>query len=898
MSKQAPKSSNETASGDYAVGTIVFDKFEILEFIAAGGKGRVFKARDILLDHTVALKVLSGEGANERDFIRFQTEAKTASKLKHNNIATVYDFGLIGSTPYLSMEFVEGCSLDEMLKVDGTLALPLFIDIFTQVCDALVHAHKNGVVHRDLKPANVAIGTNHEDRLSAKILDFGIAKRIDVLVEHDGRLTGTGDIVGTPFYMSPEQARGESVSPQSDVYSLACMMWHCLAGRPPFVAATAIETIMLHQDRTVRKSVSDLPDAIPLALRELLCRMLSKDAAERGDLERDIIPVLQSVAVDGIAGDDEAESDSQTDSQADDTLDTVVDTVPAGKRNNTTAYLIAGVAAVCLLGGLVLLLSITKPAPVEREAVSFHEIMNIPEGVDVDFDKNVDKRRQFAIANETDVGMRFEATDEELLRMKNREKLVTLTLAGSPVTDRALAILADSKKLTKLNLSQTKIETLEHVGKLKELTMLDLKDTKVTDQALRNLSGLIKLRVLALSDCPITDQALVLLPVLPDLHELELEGTDLTGATFDHLKKQKKLATLRIKKTLVTVPNLRNAALQKNITFIDISDCKFIGDKGNALADEFPCTTFQPFGNRLNEETNKAQEALDKKMLSVARNHYERCAGFVEKQYGRSDMREVQYLLAVGRTYRFDDRAKLDDNYEKTIAVWRRAAEIAHENKSFDQEVQANDTIALLTNTLYGFQNAEPLLVANYKRAKEYLPNNLNILDTSAYFLGISYFQNGRFEKGASMLSDSIEYRKKLYGANSAPVATTMVRLGECHRSMKNVNQAKTHLNTALKIFKQHHPSTASQKRALEAGLCALAWIEFDKDPQLALNHNENAMQSARQRSYAPSYQVALEQRLQFYKRLKRPQAEIDEITQLAALNKVEMQQKKEFLEF
>ncbi|MBX9671426.1 MAG: serine/threonine protein kinase, partial [Candidatus Obscuribacterales bacterium] len=192
--------------GDSVVGSILFSKFEVLDVIADGGKGRVLKVRNIDLQSLFALKVLTNSTISDEDMMRFHNEAKIASKLSHPNIASVFDFGSFKGFPYLVMELVDGMSLSEYLKERRVLNLQDFLDVFLQVTKALVHAHRLGVIHRDVKPDNIAVKKD-DTGLTAKLLDFGLAKKIELDTEKIGRLTARGAVLGTPLYMSPEQTR-------------------------------------------------------------------------------------------------------------------------------------------------------------------------------------------------------------------------------------------------------------------------------------------------------------------------------------------------------------------------------------------------------------------------------------------------------------------------------------------------------------------------------------------------------------------------------------------------------------------------------------------------------------------------------------------------------------------
>ena len=232
-------------SEDPLIGTLIAERIEILSLIGAGGMSTVYRAKHLLLDRIVAVKVMQVGKVDDNAIRRFQQEAKAATALNHPNIATVREFGTAESgDPYLVMDYIEGTSLSDLIKQNGTLSTERTKEIITQVCAGLHHAHSIGVVHRDLKPANVMLSKDSSGKEIAKIVDFGIAK----IIQNDGQseLTKAGEIFGTPLYMSPEQGLGKTVDARSDIYSTGCMMYECLSGKPPFSAESALETLLQH----------------------------------------------------------------------------------------------------------------------------------------------------------------------------------------------------------------------------------------------------------------------------------------------------------------------------------------------------------------------------------------------------------------------------------------------------------------------------------------------------------------------------------------------------------------------------------------------------------------------------------------------------------------------------
>ncbi|MGB7345025.1 MAG: serine/threonine-protein kinase [Pirellulaceae bacterium] len=213
--------------------------YELLEEIGRGGMGVVFRARQISLDREVAVKmILRGRLASDLDLRRFLAEASATAKLEHPNIVPVYEVGDVEGRPYFSMQYVEGLTLMDRLS-DGPIDPREAAQIVSTIARAVHFAHSHGVLHRDLKPSNILIA----DDGTPMIMDFGLAKELDT---EDG-LTRSGMLIGTPAYMSPEQASGRRglVGPASDVYSLGCVLYFTLTGRAPFVAETSMELVML-----------------------------------------------------------------------------------------------------------------------------------------------------------------------------------------------------------------------------------------------------------------------------------------------------------------------------------------------------------------------------------------------------------------------------------------------------------------------------------------------------------------------------------------------------------------------------------------------------------------------------------------------------------------------------
>ncbi|MBZ0187773.1 MAG: protein kinase [Candidatus Obscuribacterales bacterium] len=225
-------------------------RYELLNELGSGGMGVVFKANDPKLLKTVALKVLINENISDDQKVRFQQEAKALKDLRHHSFPEIYNFAVSrDGEPYMVLEYIEGTSLDQLISTNGRLPVLEALQLTHSLCEALAYAHGNGVFHRDIKPANIIL---LPDGVSTKIIDFGIAK----LEQSSQDMTQTGQIVGSPRYMSPEQIRGQIIDGRSDIYSLGCVLFELLTGRPPYTGRNSLETIVKHTTEPI-PSLSD-----------------------------------------------------------------------------------------------------------------------------------------------------------------------------------------------------------------------------------------------------------------------------------------------------------------------------------------------------------------------------------------------------------------------------------------------------------------------------------------------------------------------------------------------------------------------------------------------------------------------------------------------------------------
>lgn len=262
-------------------GQILANKYKLISVLGAGGMGTVYKAKDILVDRIVAIKVLRADSHNDDLIRRFQREAKIAARIDHRNCLGLLDFGIDNDRPYLVMPFVDGRTLSEFIKQERSIAPLTAIELFIQICEGLDAAHRMGVVHRDIKPSNVVL-LESPVGITVKILDFGIAK----LREPDGQsgatMTTTGELLGSPRYMSPEQCEGQPADERSDIYSLGILMYETLTGEPPFRDENVFAIIEKHRkEDPAPLFLSGINNKIAKQLEAIVFKCLAKDPAHR-----------------------------------------------------------------------------------------------------------------------------------------------------------------------------------------------------------------------------------------------------------------------------------------------------------------------------------------------------------------------------------------------------------------------------------------------------------------------------------------------------------------------------------------------------------------------------------------------------------------------------------------
>ncbi len=558
--------------------------YRVLKLLGKGGMGAVYLAHDPQLDRQVALKVMLPAAASKpaaRE--RFLREARLAARIEHDHIVPIHQVGQHEGLPYLAMPVLKGCSLGDLLQQRGQLSFAQVVRLVRQIAAGLAAAHEQGLVHRDIKPANLWIDPSQGGRI--KFLDFGLAR----LEKDDTGLTQSGIILGTPAYMSPEQARGEKIDARTDLWSLGVILFEMTTGVRPFTAPTTMGILTsIALDQPV------MPTDVHPALANLTMRLLEKDPSM--ELHNPFAGLNQP---------------SQTDSLAAPVAATTPRKQPPRRR-----VLVAVAAAFLFLiaGGFLaqqIIIRITdkdgKTRDVEVKPGEKIEIVqtlpkdkatNKPKDKVSDLPKAKPIDPQPAQTGDPDRGaaeyafsvgghVQINGNEKTLTGAhelpKETFQLTSAYLHNNSVIDEGLAIFKDCKNLTDLRLGSSLVTDagLANFKNCKNLTTLDLNWTQVTGAGLANFKDCKNLTDLNLYAMRTTDAGLAHLKDCKNLRKLSLVSTGVTNAGLAHLKDCKNLTTLHLGGTGVTDAGLAHLKDCKNLSLLDLSSTQ-VSDAGLA----------------------------------------------------------------------------------------------------------------------------------------------------------------------------------------------------------------------------------------------------------------------------------------------------------------------------
>ncbi len=514
----------------------VSKRYERLAIVGEGGAGTVFKARDVVLDKVLVIKVLK-TSFDSKQLRRFQREAVVSGRLRHPNIVEVYDFALASKNqPYMVSEFLDGYDFDEYLERNELSDLDK-IEMFIQICSGLAYAHKNGVVHRDVKPGNVLVREQGSVPL-CKLGDFGLARMTELSSD-----TPVSKGTGSPLYMSPEQFFGDDVTERADVYSLGCLMYHGLTGNPPFAGETNLELAMQHKAAEPPTLSSSTGMIYPESIEMILRKCLQKKPEARYPSALELLAELQEAHGKLVL--------NQLDHAVPDILPEQIGKSPAWEQNNRRSFnpAVLYIVLCALIIGLptVILLQpkhITNnssfrdelgPMPLQchfRESPSLDKNCRGPkiESLNLDSESELSTLNKYKEISHLNLH-RDEISGEGLALVKCPIDL--LVLDTCPITLSGCKAISGVKGLAQLSVQNCKIEPgmfkwfakiptlrvfcygtkgqdprlIDELQENKSIDSWQIYNMRIDDHTIKSLAKMRKMNALCLSACDITDSA-------------------------------------------------------------------------------------------------------------------------------------------------------------------------------------------------------------------------------------------------------------------------------------------------------------------------------------------------------------------------------------------------------
>lgn len=609
--------------------------YEFLQFIGAGGMGVIYKAKHPVLNRLVAIKMLHGHLVSDAIIKRFQQEAEAVSTLDHRNIIHVHDFGVSEhNQPYMVMDFVEGKPLSDVLQQGTTLSMEAVINIVIQLTEGLQHAHDRGVLHRDLKPSNIMV-TDYDDCAfpEVKIVDFGIAK---VLESEKTRMTQTGELIGTPQYMSPEQCRGGTLDARSDIYALGCVLFEAITGKALFAGHSMVSVIVDQMNTAPRTLQETRPDmSFPGQLEDLVAKALAKDPADRyqsmTEFSQDLIEVQKIIARQSASAWSKMRVWRLNREQRNlfllmlgsfATLGTVAVTSISFIKvvhDSQTTHITKAVLNNPLSGKSTApdarLMERRKLLPYLSMSRADDELLRTFFDVDTGVEKldlkehNISSRGMPYIAMQKQVeSLHLEGTklkDSDLTYVATMPKLERLYLDDNAITDAGVKLISQMPKLTKISLASTKISDkgVEYLASLK-LRDLNLYNTKLSGSALSIAGRMEKLEKLFLG-CyyPKGEKNLSALAQAKDLEQLDLKESQMTSDELADIAKISSLKSLGLASCNVEDGALQNLKALPRLEVLDLSSTEVTPSKIKEIAQLPALLTLVLSGSDVNDGT-------------------------------------------------------------------------------------------------------------------------------------------------------------------------------------------------------------------------------------------------------------------------------------------------------
>ena len=590
-------------------GGFPLDRYAPYRKLGKGAAGSVYLCKDRLLKKRVAVKVLNH--LSPEQLVAFQREAKSTSQLSHPNIVKVMDFGVSdGATPYMVLDFIDGINLDSVIVSDGPLKLEYALTVFEQLCDALAYAHQRGLMHRDLKPSNIiVVPATTTSPASVHLIDFGVGAFKKEVVDPKDSQSKT--VVGTPAYMSPDQAAGNPYDARSEIYSLGCVMFESLTGQLPFEADTPLATISMHA-HTPAPALADVIESIdfPESVENLVATCLKKLPEDRFQnvdaLKREISEIHSAILK-------EERRTKGFDSSA---------PTAAAKSLPVILILLSVVATVLVVVIFYQLTSFEDAKPPDDhkvysvklddgyasiDAAKWHRHTTSngmkawssgPALTDDDF-KELAKETD---ANSISINVTYNITGKGFKYLSDLP-LYELYIQSSALSDEGLEAISKIKSLRFLSISVGSLLTkkgFEHLRELPNLNHFELLVTVIpsgtfdvisqmhnlvhlsffdsTNISLTDISkitaGNSKLCFLDLSDTGFNDDLIPIIAKLKELQELRLASLKLTDKHLDLLAQLPKLKRINLADTNITDRGLAKLAKSKSLRYVEVGRCK------------------------------------------------------------------------------------------------------------------------------------------------------------------------------------------------------------------------------------------------------------------------------------------------------------------------------------
>ncbi|MBK9145673.1 MAG: protein kinase [Candidatus Melainabacteria bacterium] len=814
-------------SGDPALrpGSLLLDKYLIDREIGEGGMGRVYRARDRILMRDVAIKVLSAWQDSDSAFVRFQNEARTLSRLSHPNIAKVYDFGVSpAGEPFMVIELVEGMTLAELLDSEPDLPLADCLELLAQVAEALASAHRSGVIHRDVKPTNVLIKEAEDGSISARVIDFGIAKRS----AGEQSLTRAGAVLGSPFYMSPEQAGAKEVTASSDIYSFGCVLFRAVAGRPPFSGATAVETLSMHLNSpppSLRESVDfELPDE----LCDLVARLLAKDPRDRPESFDEVVAILRELTVE----DDSGPADEKPG------MVTAIFQLPAEKRRSFLIPVLV-TTVICIAFVLIPIAQTIfykpPPSPVSQTRMPGGDCLAVIEDLS---DLSFEAVREGANTLDLEDSAR-QITDKQMEKAPASTSVIKVRLIDKIyITDRSVKALSRYPGTEELYLrGSKKIHALTGIENLPLIRLLDLGSLELAPEAFERIKS------------------------LKNLEDIRLSRTNITAAQVEDL--------------LRAIPTLCR---------LELYDCPNIKlDDIARLGVAFPKVACEP--DSFNDLTARFNQYIDD-------GQYEKALVTARKNNALLIRQKHPVPFKLGISFEQIGRAEQGLGHSKKAEeAYRQGFSIARQAEEHELMASASSRLYWLFRPAGRIDEAELAALEGVKAMEPLGDRSLPERIQWYRVLACHARERGDKAKAQRFFADAISLGGKLLPIEDALSATGAARVADCYRYLDRLTEAELWVGRALAILARVDPKEPeARNNACEAYViaCHLRLLKGDLEGALALN--DACLELVRRSSAAyPGMSVLLGQRLNILNGLgreKEARAIQAEIESLAGGNK------------